>query len=109
MDMKKLKENFKFRGQELNYIELKERMEIIKVYSESSHKDRLLMKDTITGDLYLYDYDEYVTFDSRGDITNELYVHVKSEPDADELNLQSIIQRSPYIHVMSDFTIKVYE
>lgn len=109
MDINKLKKSFKFKGEELTYLTLKDRMEVVKPYVQSSHKDRILMKDKETGNLYLYDFDEYVTYDSRGDLINELYVFVANEVDADKLAKQCFIKRMPYIWIQPDYTVVVEE
>lgn len=106
----KVNQSFKFQGFEITYARLKA-MTRVKAYIESSHRDRLLLKDEQTGMMFLYDFDEFVTFDSRGDIMNELYIKVESENDAETIAMAntSMIKRIPFIHVNPEFEIHIYE
>lgn len=86
------------------YFALKESMEEVKVYTESSHFDRKLMKEKTTGNLYLYEFYEYVGFDSPDEIY-ETFTLVKNEEDANILNTEKDIRRSPYIRINPDYSI----
>jgi hypothetical protein len=87
------------------YFALKESMEEIKFYSKSSHFDRKLMKEKGTENLYLYEFYEYVNFSGGPDEIYETFTLVKDEKDADDLNKEGDIRRSPYIRVNPDYSI----
>lgn len=57
--------------------------ENVKDYFESSHKDFRLLKCKECGQLFLFEFDEYVSFGPSGDIINCTYVPVDSEEIAD--------------------------
>jgi hypothetical protein len=86
------------------YLTLKESMEEVKIYSESSHFDRKLMKEKGTKNLYLYEFYEYVSFGGLDEIY-ETFTLVKNEKDADTLNMEKDIRRSPYIRVNPNYSI----
>jgi len=92
---------FKFNGKEVTLNEMRN-CEGVKVYTESSHFDRKLLKNTETNELFLYEFYEY-GFEDESIYTT--YVLVKDEDDADRLNKERDIRRSPYFRVMPDWKI----
>lgn len=105
-DKEKLKEDFLFNSTTYNYRKLKEFTEI-KTYEARSDFERKLVKDEKTGCLFLYEFYEYEDFDLDIDEMYETYALVKDERDADTLNKEREIRRSPYIRVMPNFDIVV--
>lgn len=97
----------KFQNLQISDADL-QKMELIKVYIESSHFDRRLYKDS-QGNLFLYEFNEFLTFSDREDIINEFFVLVKDELDADNLNKEGDIRRLPYIHIDNDNNLRVHE
>lgn len=86
------------------YHALKQSMETIKIYTESSHFDRKLMKEKGTNNLYLYEFYEHMNFNGCDEIY-ETFTSVKDEEDASVLNKEKDIRRSPYIRVNNDYSI----
>jgi hypothetical protein len=103
MDMQLLNQIYTFQGEEFNYHGLKQ-LKTIKTYHDTSHKTISLVSDE-KGKLFLYDFDEYVSFDSRGDVMNEVYSLVRDTVDADDLVARNISKRAPFIHVLPSFEI----
>jgi hypothetical protein len=98
---------YSFKGNKINYHTLKE-FKNIKIYTESSHFDRKLKQDSL-GNLYLYEFYEYVSFGNDGDEIYETYTLVRDECDADILNKQKDIRRKPYIRVNPGFYFNIVE
>lgn len=99
-----VKNTFNFNGRELCYEAVRE-WERVKYYKESDHFDRALVKDDL-GNLYLYEFYEYVNFGGSDEIY-QTYVPVASEAEAEQLN------SLPDIKVKGCFmfgpeTVKVY-
>lgn len=103
----KMVKKYSFQNENISYNDLKA-MSKIKVYCESSHFDRRLLQDK-NGKLFLYEFNEFVTFDSRGDLIDEIFTVVTSEQDADLLNTERNIRRIPYIHVDNNWILNIYE
>jgi hypothetical protein len=96
---------YTFQGEEFNYFGLKT-MTTIKTYHDTNHKTISLVSDE-KGKLFLYDFDEYVSFDSRGDVMNEVYSLVRDTADADDLVARNVLKRAPFIHVLPSFEIVI--
>jgi len=92
---------FKFNGKEITLNEMRN-CEKVKAYTESSHFDRKLLRHIETNELFLYEFYEYGFEDEKIYTT---YVLVKDESDADRLNKERDIRRSPYFRVMPDWEI----
>jgi len=105
METTKKEKEFSFNGtNNYSYLRLRESKNL-KVYAESSHFDRILCEDKDNGDLFLYEFYEYMDFNDGNDEMYETFVLVKDEKDADKLNKERDIRRSPYIRVMPNFDI----
>lgn len=83
------KNKYKFLDYVYTYEEIND-FEKIKVYTESSHLDRMLVKDIKNNLLYLYEFYERFMED---DIYTT-YTLVNNEQEADELNKEQNIFRS---------------
>jgi hypothetical protein len=77
-----------------------------KVYTTSSHFDRILFEDQ-DGDLYLYEFYEHEDWNNGNDEIYTTYVPVKDESEADMLNKQGDIRRIPYLRVMPDYELVI--
>lgn len=88
----------------MNYHEFKEQFEEVKRYIVSSHLDRILVKNTATNKLCLYEFYEYIDY-SGNDLIYETYTKVDNEADGDSLNNKKDIRRTPYIRIMPDYTM----
>ena len=105
LDYQKIYSNpFMFKGMMLTLNDIGD-WETIKVYTKSSHLDRKLLKDKENNILYLYEFYEYVSFGDSGDQIYTTYVVVENEEDADKLNKERDIRRSPYFRVMPNYEI----
>jgi hypothetical protein len=95
--------SFNFNGQQLTLNDVQD-WEDVKTYTKSSHFDRILRKNSKTNELYLYEFYEYGFED---EVIYTTYVLVKDELDADRLNKERDIRRSPYFRVMPDYEIVI--
>jgi hypothetical protein len=82
------KRKYKFLYYEYTYEDIRN-FETLKIYTESSHFDRKLVKDTVNNILYLYEFYERFMED---DIYTT-YALVECEHDADWLNKEQNIFR----------------
>ena len=83
--------------------------ERVKVYTEGSHFDRILLKDVENNLLYLYEFYEYVNFSGGDDEIYTTYALVKDENDADNLNKMGDIRRTPFFRVQPNYEIIISE
>lgn len=81
----------------------------IKTYAESSHFDRILLKDSENDKLYLYEFYEYVDFNGGDDQIYTTYTLVNDETDADQLNEERDIRRTPFFRVQPDYGVIISE
>lgn len=90
IDWEKIKTNiYKFLNYTYTYSDI-QNFQIIKIYTESSHFDRVLVKDTVNNLLYLYEFYEQFLVDT----IFTTWVLVTNEADADLLNKEQNIIRT---------------
>jgi len=77
----------------------------IKSYEESSHYDRLLVRCNSCGELFLYEFYEYVDFSGGNDKIYCTYIPVENEEEADRLNKSKIRDLRPAIFWDEDVKI----
>jgi hypothetical protein len=61
-----------------------------KIYSDDEHLKRKLMRYTPTGELYFYGFNENIDYANSNDPQHRTYIPVKSEEEADKINLLDV-------------------
>jgi len=93
-------ERFTFQGDDY-LLSMLRYAKIVKTYWDRSKSERYLVRDEY-GRLFLYCWEEEMTFDGTSDRLDLLWVLVKNEAEADSLKNEGLLSLSKYPHICAD-------